>query len=163
MNFAVRVITKELLCIGVAFLAGARCNGSATNDPPQNVAVPPAQSAEARLPVPVTTLKTLRPQFEWTAPNEAGVVYDLVICEGMAESHGYWIPGKTIHHREGITTTKYALEQPLSPDTIYVWSVRARSGNRVSKWTEYLDGDWSRLQTGPRRHNILWPFKTPGI
>ena len=155
MNFKMKVIAKELLCIAVAFLAVVRCDASASYDPSQNV-------AGAGSPVPVTTTKTLRPTLEWTGSKETDVVYDLVVCEGKTESHGYWIPGKTIRHREGITTTKYKLEKPLSPGTVYVWSVRSRSGKGTSKWAEYMDGDWSRLQTEPRRHNILCPFKTPG-
>ena len=156
-----RDIAKELLCINAALLAAIPYLGNATHDRLRNSAVPLVQAADSRWTVPVPTIQTLCPTFEWTAAKETGVVYDLIICEGVAETHGYWTAGKAVHHREGITTTKYTHAQPLQPNTIYVWSVRSRSGDKSSKWAEYMDGDWSCLQTGPRRNEILWPFKTP--
>jgi hypothetical protein len=155
-------IAKELLFISAAFATAIPFSGSATHDPIKNITVPLVKAAESRWTVPVPTIATLRPTFEWTAAKETGAVYELIICEGVTESHGYWIAGKTVHHGEGIATTRYTPEQPLSPNTIYVWSVRSRCGDQTSKWAEYMDGDWSRLQKGACRNDILRPFKTPG-
>lgn len=139
---------KELLCISVAFLAVALFNGCATQDLSRNV--------------PVTTVGTLQPTFEWTAPKESGVSYDLIICVGINEHHGFWAPGKTAYYRQGLTMTTHTLDQPLLPGTVYVWSVRARSGNRTSQWAAYSDGNPSLSQKGRRRYSAMYPFKTPG-
>ena len=155
-------VANELLCLGIAFLTAIPYAGSAIHDPIRNFTIAPVQAAEARETVPVQTITTLQPIFEWSAPKEPGVVYDLVIYEGITESHGYWIAGKRVHYREGITTTRYTVEKPLSPNTIYVWSVRTHTEHGTSKWAEYLDRDWSKLKTGPHRNDILMPFKTPG-
>jgi len=155
-------IAKEWICGNFAFLSTILYTGNATLDRSTNVALPPAPVTESRSAVPVQTIATLQPTFAWSASKDSGVVYDLVVCEGLIESHGYWIPGKTVYHREGITNTSCTIEKPLSTNTIFVWSVRTRSGNRTSKWAEYMDRDWSHLEKGPHRNNILWPFKTPG-
>ena len=155
-------IASQLLCLGLGFLTAIPYGGSAIHNSVRNFTIAPVQAGEARGTVLVPTITTLQPTFEWTAPKEPGVVYDLVIYEGMSESHGYWIAGKKVHYCEGITTTRYTLEKPLSPNMIYVWSVRTHSGHGASKWAEYLDRDWSKLKTAPHRNDILLPFKTPG-
>jgi hypothetical protein len=155
-----KVLAKELVYGSFALLAAILYTGSATHDRATKFTAPTAASDSA-LTMPVIRIPTLKPTFEWTASKDSGVVYDLVICEGLTESHGYWIPGKTVHHRDGLTKTRYTLDNPLAPDTIFVWSVRARFGNRTSKWAEYLDLDWSQLKTGAHSNNILWAFKTP--
>jgi hypothetical protein len=144
----VRFVLKEWLCLGVAFLALALFNGCATH--------------EWRGNVPLTTVGTLRPTFEWTAPKESGVSYDFIICVGIDGHRGFWVPGKTVYYRQGLTTTTHTLDQPLSPDTVYVWSVRTRSGKRTSLWAAYSDGNPSHFQKGRRRYNVMCPFKTPG-
>jgi hypothetical protein len=157
-----RVILKESLCISFALLAVALCNGCATHDLSRNGAIPPGKVPDWRVTVPVTTIETLQPAFAWAPSKESGVSYDLIICVGINEPHGYWIPGKTAYYRQGITTATHTLEQPLVPGTVYVWSVRARSGNRTSLWAAYNDSDPSLFQKGRRRYNMMYPFKTPG-
>jgi len=152
----------NLMCISVAFLAVALFNGCATHDRSRNSAVPPGNAPEWRVTVPVTTVRTLQPAFAWTPSKESGVSYDLIICVGIADPRGFWVPGKTAYYRQGITTTTHTLDQPLSPDTVYVWSVRTRSGNRTSRWAAYNDSNPSLFQNGRRPYNIMYPFKTPG-
>jgi hypothetical protein len=144
----VRVILKELLRISVAFLAVALFNGCAAQDLSRNV--------------PLTTVGTLQPTFAWTPPNDSGVSYDLIICVGIDEHHGFWVPGKTAYYRQGLATTTHTLDQPLLPGTVYVWSVRARSGNRTSQWAAYSDDNPSLSHKGRRRYSVMCPFKTPG-
>jgi hypothetical protein len=138
------------LCISVAFWTMALFNGCATEGLSQIDDIPP-----------LTVVGSLKPAFEWTPLKESGVWYELIICVGIKDPRGFWIPGKTACYRKGITTAKYALNQPLSPDTVYVWSVRARSGERKSKWAAYGDGD-SNSQRGGHHYDIMYPFKTPG-
>ncbi|MDX1432949.1 MAG: hypothetical protein R3286_10920 [Gammaproteobacteria bacterium] len=49
---------------------------------------------------------------------------------------------RLVLERNGIAGEEYALEQPLAPDTRYVWTIRARfrieGGERVTRWS----GDW---------------------
>jgi hypothetical protein len=143
-----RVILKELLCISVAFLAVAPFNAGATQDLPQTV--------------PVTTVGTLKPAFAWTPPKRPGVSYDLIICAGISDPRGFWVPGKTVYYRQGITRTMHIVDQPLSPDTVYVWSVRTRSGNKTSLWAAYSDDHPSRNPKDRHTYNIMYSFKTPG-
>jgi hypothetical protein len=162
MDFMVRVLLKEWLCIGAAFLAGALCNGCASGDLPKNGALGPGDVAGSQVTVPVTTVGTLQPTFQWTAPKEPGVSYDVIICVGVMERHGFWVPGKTAYYRGDIKTTTHTVDQPLSPNTVYVWSVRTRSGTRVSRWAAYSDSNPKLFQRGRHQYNILCPFRTPG-
>jgi hypothetical protein len=157
-----RGVLKELLCVGVAFLAVALCDGCAPQHPSRKAAVPPGNVPEWRVSVPLTTVGTLQPTFAWSPPNESGVSYDFIISVGVDLHHGFWVPGKTVYYRQGLTTTTHTLDQPLSPDTVYVWSVRTRSGNKTSLWAAYTDANPSLFQRGQRRYNIMYAFKTPG-
>jgi len=140
--------TKQI-CISVAFLAIVSFNASAAEDVPQSQPV-----------VPVATVKTLRPAFAWVA-HESGVSYDLIICAGVYDQHGLWTPGKTVYYCEGIPTPSHVIDHPLQPDTVYVWSVRTRSGNRTSKWAAYGDGDPTLTRKNKVRYNAMCAFKTP--
>jgi hypothetical protein len=132
------VLMKPLkLCITAAFLTVVLCNGCAAHD----------------LPVPITTIGTLQPTLAWTPPTKSRVTYDLIICLGVDKGHGLWIPGKTVYYRQGIQTTTHTVGQPLSPGTVYVWSVRTRSEKGTSDWAARSDG---------LRYNVISRFKTPG-
>jgi hypothetical protein len=141
------MVWKELPCISVAFLALALFSGCATPDLSQNV--------------PLTTVGTLQPTLAWSPVKKPGVSYDLIICAGVDSHDGFWVPGKTAYYRQGITTTTHTVDQPLSPGTVYVWSVRTRSGDRTSKWAAYSDDHPSLLQGSQRRYNAMCVFKTP--
>ena len=111
--------------------------------------------------MPVKTVATLRPAFAWTYEKKAGVSFELIICAGIYDHHGFWVPGKTAYYREGIQTTTHNIDRPLAPDTVYVWSVRARSGNKTSRWAAYSDSEPSLILKHWSRYNIMCPFKTP--
>jgi len=148
----VRVDLKKLLCISVALLAVAPFNSGAT---------PPGDDSGSKSPVPVTTVKTLQPAFAWTPSPESGVSYELIICVAVKGPHGIWIPGKTAYYRAGIKGTKHIVAQPLSPDTVYVWSVRTRSGKGTSKWAAFGDTDPSFGQKSRVGYEAMCAFKTP--
>jgi hypothetical protein len=140
----------------------ALSNGCATGHLPQNGALEPGAVAGPRMTVPVTTVRTLQPTFQWTPPKEPGVSYDLIICVGVIESHGFWVPGETAYYRGGLMTTTHTIDRPLSPNTVYVWSVRSRTATRMSKWAAYSDSNPSLFRKGRHQYNILCAFKTPG-
>jgi hypothetical protein len=68
--------------------------------------------------------------------------------------------------RDGVSVTgenndliisSWKIDQPLLPNTVYLWSVRSRRGSRTSAWfTRY-----PTLPSEPKRNYTLWPFKTP--
>jgi hypothetical protein len=151
----VRVTLNHLLCISGGFLAVALFDGCASHELFRNA---PVLSRS----VSVTAAATLQPTFEWTAPNKSGVSYDLIIYVGTKDPRGFWVPGKKAYYREGITTSRHTVGQPLSPDTLYFWSVRTRFGNRTSPWATYDDGNPKLSHGGWPRYNMMCPFKTPG-
>jgi len=111
--------------------------------------------------VPVTEVKTLQPTFQWAPPKEAGVSYDLIICAGVMEPHGFWVPGETAYYRGGLTTTTHTIDRALLPNKVYVWSVRSRTASRISKWAAYSDKNPSLFKKGKHQYNVLCAFKTP--
>ena len=161
MGRKVKVLFQEWLCWAVAFLAVAGCNGCAADDPPQSGALASGEVPASPLSVPVTTVGTLRPTFQWDAPDEPEVSYDFIICVGVKERHGFWVPGKTAYYRGSLKTTKHTIDQPLLPNTVYVWSVRSRAAGRISNWAAYSDSNPGLFRKGKQQYNILCPFKTP--
>jgi hypothetical protein len=161
MAIKLRFLSKKFFCIIAAFLALALAQGCASNDLPPNGAVAPSDGSESQISVPVPAVPTLRPTFQWTAPKDPGVSYDLIVCAGVLERHGYWVPGKTAYYREGLKTTMHTLERALSPDTVYVWSVRSRTKGRISNWAAFSDSNPNLFRRGKKQYNILCPFKTP--
>jgi hypothetical protein len=140
----------------------APCNGCATDDPSRNGALPSGLDPGPQVTVPVITVGTLQPTFQWTPPHEPGVSYDFIVCLAVKERHGFWVPGKTAYYRGGLKTTTHTVDKALSPNTVYVWSVRTRSGNKTSQWAAYSDSNPSLFRRGRQQFNILCPFKTPG-
>ena len=112
--------------------------------------------------VPVIVVGTLQPTFQWTPPNATNVTYDLIICVGAKERHGFWLPGKTAYFHGNLTTTTHTIDRALSPNTVYVWSVRTRAGTKTSKWTAYSDSNPKLFRKGKQQYNVLCAFKTPG-
>jgi len=149
MGLIVRVDFKKLLCLSAAFLLIAPFNDCVAGDDPKSQPL-----------VPVETVGTLRPSFAWST-RESESSYDLIICAGVHDRHGFWVPGKTVYYREGLTTTTHTIDRPLLPDTVYVWSVRARSGKKTSKWVAYGDDDPVFIKKNKARYNAMCAFKTP--
>lgn len=111
--------------------------------------------------LPPTTVESLQPSLEWKPSREPSVTYDVIVYAGV-KNVPLWLAGKQIYYREGITTTTHVIEEPLSPHTVYVWSVRTRSGAKTSPWSTYSDsGGFIGFMNGSHRSNILWAFQTP--
>lgn len=110
-----------------------------------------------------SVVKSLQPSFEWKALPGAEA-YDLIVYECI-KTESFWqgtsrTVGREVYYREGLTGTRHRIEQDLKPDMEYYWSVRTRSGGRVSEWSVY---DYTVfLGTGMyQATNALFIFKTP--
>ena len=106
-------------------------------------------------PAKVHTVDSLRPTLEWKAPAEPGVTYDVIVYTGVPTVL-YYERGKEVYYHEKIEGTQHIIQQALSPDTVYVWSVRVRKGTNTTAWITY---DFVNLNA--RGRNLLWSFKTP--
>jgi len=121
---------------------------------------------------PIPQVESLQPTLQWEAV--AGVEsYDLIICKGTPigiesgiisteeAKHGSLEAGEEIYYREAIGKNSHRVEEPLLPDSVYVWSVRTRTGTNVSAWSKYdFDTGMFRLTNVKERHNVWWPFST---
>jgi hypothetical protein len=156
-----RVISNKLRC-SLAILAVSLLNGYAAPDHSRDDAAPPGSAPLPQSTEPVATSGTLKPVFAWSPQQKPGLSYDLIICVAVVNKDGFWVPGKTAYYREGLTKPTHALDQPLLPNTVYVWSVRSRSGKTTSKWSAYNDSNPSLFPKNQFHYDIFWPFKTPG-
>jgi hypothetical protein len=147
---------------GAVFLAISLLGVRAGADPSQSNAVPRPAVTGPRFVEPLETIRTLKPTLEWAPQDKPGVSYDLIICLGITNNDGLWIPGKAAYYREGIPTTNATIDRPLRPNTVYVWSVRSRLEKKTSKWSAYNDANPGLFPRSQLRYDIFWPFKTPG-
>ena len=139
-----------------AFLAIVLGLGCAAHGLPSAAPGPPEP-----VKLPLVTISTLQPTFTWDSVAAKDVSYDLIICAGISNDLGFWLPGKTVYFRAQLHGTSHTISKPLSPATVYVWSVRAHSGKITSKWASYTD-DHPRVFGKSRQHyELMSPFKTP--
>lgn len=145
---------KLLLWLATVFGAVIIFNGCAK--PAGVLTAPPPDHINVQL----ETISSLRPKFEWSPVVAPNATYDLIVCLGVSNSIGCWSPGKTVYYRSRLTNSSHTVAEPLAPDTIYVWSVRAHSGTRASKWASYGD-DHPDIFQASNHHEVMYPFKTP--
>jgi hypothetical protein len=103
-------------------------------------------------------VESLQPTFQWESHPDAET-YDFIITDPKA---GSFADGtlKPVYYREALTGTKHRVEEPLTPNTVYFWSVRTRRGSNVSPWSRY---NYS-VETGVHTRtatNQPFRFKTP--
>ena len=104
---------------------------------------------------------SLQPKFQWKPIAGSDVTYDLIIYECSEDTS--FIPKKeqrstarrVAYYREGVTETECKIEEPLEPNTVYIWSVRVRRGKEVSDWSVY---NYSMASSGLRMTWINYPF-----
>jgi hypothetical protein len=118
------------------------------------------------------TVDSLTPTFRWRADSEAPCkdeppspcVYDFAIWDqgkAVAEGMGTVVEfGPTLYRREGLSRPEHTVELALGPDSTYFWSVRIRTGDKVSAWGTY-DFHSFAVVTTVRGKNWRYPFKTP--
>jgi hypothetical protein len=112
-----------------------------------------------------TAIESLRPTFEWSPSTRPEVHYDLVVrqavsCRGTVLFRE-GLRGDVVLYEEDLSDPWFTVEEPLAPDTQYVWSVRFRQGDVVSRWSSTGHfaffvvgfsssiGDWFRFCTPP--------------
>ncbi len=100
------------------------------------------QNGQLEYPVVDFTHVALKWQAFAALPTEVGqpsgptnITYDLRIWEAHNGS-----PGKVVYERRALPVPQHELERPLTPNTRYFWSVRARF--EINGETRL--GDWSR-------------------
>lgn len=78
---------------------------------------------------------TLTPTFRWKVDTKAPSTYDLAIWDTQL---GFRMKsGLPIYYKEALPQPEHKIEVPLAPNTLYYWSVRSRSGGKVSAWATY--------------------------
>ena len=132
--------------------------------PPSHLARTQDALGRLKAPTGVPEVESLQPTFSWTAAGSGITKYDLAVCVGVRNISGVaYGPGAQVYYREGIEGTSHRLEQLLSPATVYVWSVRTRSGNVAGPWSTYNFTEFILVGGGyVSGENLWWPFITPG-
>lgn len=107
---------------------------------------------------------SLQPTLSWKSSEPGQTDFDIVIYTGIPSANsstfamvGYYVPAVQVYQREGISGLSHHVEQPLAPDTVYVWSVRTHNGTAVGPWSTYgFEG-----RGGAWGNNLWWSFRTP--
>ena len=90
---------------------------------------------------------SLTPTFRWQPDVNRPCTYDFAIWDHAEEIRtGNPLVGyrtniefrSYIYYKEALPLPEHKIEIPLAPSTVYYWSVRIRSGDKVSEWA-YLD------------------------
>ena len=108
---------------------------------------------------------SVQPTLRWKSASESNVTYDVIIYDVIKTQVTATKPratGKVVYYREGIKESEHKIEDPLNPNTEYFWSVRFRSGEKVSAWSTwsysfYVGG------VSVEEKNAPFVFKTPEI
>ncbi len=108
---------------------------------------------------------SVQPTLRWKSASESNVTYDVIIYDVIKTQVTATKPratGKVVYYREGIKESEHKIEDPLKTNTEYFWSVRFRSGEKVSDWstwsyTFYVYGQYIEEK------NVPFMFKTPEI
>lgn len=116
---------------------------------------------------------SLTPEFKWESlPVEKfgkdaevrGVAYELRV---FLSKDGH--PGGLAYYRDGLKEARHKMEEPLSPGTDYLWTVRARfllnGKERVTEWSssKHPPGYTARVRSSivpdPNYHRFRTPEK----
>lgn len=107
------------------------------------------------------TVRSLQPTLEWEPKATKDITYDVIIWEGVKSERGWvWgLPGKEVYYTQGIQNSTHTVGINLEPKTLYYWSVRTRTGEKVSQWSRY---DATAPLLGDRSaENVYFRFFTP--
>lgn len=103
-----------------------------------------------------------QPTLSWKTKQEGIASYDLKVFEAIAGNRGSPTPGKEIVFQEGIQETQFKLNQTLSSDTKYLWTIRPHyQDGQVGEWVTYNKSSGIPFLASETHHNILFGFKTP--
>jgi hypothetical protein len=115
----------------------------------------------------VPRLDTLSPRFLWRPFPEPGHLEAAPWLRSTRKPvYDLWIfGGEDDRIVEGLASSEYTLERPLTPCRRYSWAVRARfdtdAGPRTVEWSTASVFPRTQLQTGIERPTFGAPFITP--
>lgn len=118
-------------------------------------------------PQSASKAESLQPALSWEGPAPSSDFYDLIVYTGIQKAVGFswfYVPGREVYYREGISGTSHRLEQALQPDTVYVWGVRNRGGTNPGPWSTYsFQAGYIPVKGLAEKEgkNLWWRFKTP--
>lgn len=69
---------------------------------------------------------SLQPTLRWEPFQGSDVTYDLIIWSGVGMHRSGIQPTELVYNRTGLSEASHTIETPLQPDTLYLWTVRAR-------------------------------------
>jgi len=69
---------------------------------------------------------SLQPTLRWEPFQGNDVTYDLIIWRAIGIYKGGIQPTELVYNRTGLSEASHTIEIPLQPDTLYLWTVRAR-------------------------------------
>lgn len=108
-------------------------------------------------------VESLQPTLRWK-PSAQAESYDVIVYKPepakAPSANSERTRLKTAYYRERLKATAHQLEEPLQPDAQYYWSVRIRSGEKISAWSRYDLFLFLGL-FATRTNNVLFEFKTP--
>jgi len=107
-----------------------------------------------------TRVDTLTPTFRWRSDTKAASTYDLAIWEYKFASR--MKSKQPIYYKEALSQPEHKIEIPLAPYSQYIWSVRSRSGDKVSAWATYDYYAFAIVYFGWGM-NLPYGFQTPDI
>lgn len=91
-------------------------------------------------------IDTLQPVLRWKDSKSEGQTYDVAVWESPSQAPDKSIAGtplkqrkwgKQIYYSQGISQNYFKISKPLKPNTCYHWSVRVRTGNKVTEWATF--------------------------
>jgi len=93
--------------------------------------------------------------------NVKNVTYEIRIW-----SADNWYPADLVYARAGLTEPAHTLDTPLAPDTLYLWTIRARfdldGHQRVTQWAILGLDDYRVSVLPPSGRNLgYYGLKTP--
>ncbi len=111
---------------------------------------------------PVVT-DSVQPTLRWKSVSDSNASYDVIIYDVLKTETSATNPrmvGKIVYYREGIKEPQHKIEEPVSSDTEYFWSIRSRTGEKVSDWSTWSYSFYAGGQSIQQK-NVPFLFKTP--
>jgi len=120
----------------------------------------------------ISYVDSLQPTFRWEAfPRPEDLKVDKAGRLAVARNPTYelriwraedYLPAELVYTRSRLTEPVHTVETPFAPDTLYLWTIRARfelNGEpRVKEWGGLLDGPETAKVPPPRGYYM---FMTP--
>lgn len=110
------------------------------------------------------TVDSLSPKFQWESDTALPCNYDFAIWD-VVRIGDFWKGrqikvGAQVYYREALPQSEHKIEIQLGPDSEYFWSIRTRSGGKVSEWSTY-DYHINAITMYVQGKNWPYVFRTP--